>query len=84
MTWNLLTTKPVRDLNGNWTDYAWWEYRNENDIHHVFIMGDIDIYSPEEFEDWEYCECDWETEYFLEAQGWFECYPDDPFSEYVE
>lgn len=63
----LIAVKPVKDSDGWWTDYAWYQMADGT---HRFIFGDTDVYGPEDEPDWE---CDsWE-----EAHEWFSCYGDD-------
>ena len=44
--YELVDTRKILDFDGFWTDYAW--YRNARTGKHIFIIGDIDIYPPDE------------------------------------
>lgn len=62
--WNLVNKKSVMDSDGFYTDYCWYT----NGEKHIFMLGDCDIYSPDE----DYA--DWVVETESEAKEWFDSY----------
>lgn len=72
----LIAVKPVKDSDGWWTDYSWYQ---REDGTHFFIFGDTDVYGPED-------EPDWECDSWDEAHDWFTnyCVDDDDEDEEEE
>lgn len=64
--WKKLKSKPVKDPDGNVTDYNMW-YNEFEDIY-VFTLGDPNVYYPEN------SDTDWECEDYDEAIEWFNGY----------
>lgn len=65
--WKLVNHKRVLDADGFYTDYAWYVDKND-DNRHVFVFGDMDMYSPED--GW----LDWEADSYDTAKEWFDNY----------
>jgi hypothetical protein len=61
-----ISSKSVPDFDGFMTDYTM--YMNINTGEYVFILGDKDIYTPEDGD------FDWECETEEEAREWFDSY----------
>lgn len=62
----LLDSKLVKDSDGFYTDYTW--YQDSADGMYVFVFGDRDLYYPEE------SEFDFTTYDYDEAADWFNSY----------
>ena len=63
--WEMLQTKSVEDSDGFMTDYTLYKHKSED--RYICILGDNEIYGPEDGADWE---CDTEEE----ALSWFNSY----------
>lgn len=74
-TWEFLKSKSVQDFDGFYTDYSM--YFNHDTGMYGFVLGDNEIYGPEN------TELDWEESQLPAAEEWFdsytgyEDYPDD-------
>lgn len=76
--WKLVKTKTVLD-DGLLTDYSWYK---DNEGHHVMILGDTDLYTPDN------SSADWESDNEAEAKEWFANYEgseseEDPLADYT-
>lgn len=64
----LVKTKPVKDFDGCFTDYSWYQHPEYGN---VFVLGDVDIICPED-EDFDY-----QTDSDDIATEWFYNYPEE-------
>ena len=64
--YTMVDHKMVEDSDGFLTDYTW--YYDEVEEKHLFIFGDMDLYTPEEDTP------DYECDRYKEAKEWFDCY----------
>ena len=76
--WELVKTKTVLD-DGLLTDYSWYK---DNEGHHVMILGDTDLYTPNNSSP------DMEFDNEAEAKEWFATYEgseseEDPLADYT-